>query len=118
MWLIRLRHPVLDIDFLHKETSFPFVAKMMQGGSNTNMSCYITFRGINVNVSSQNAGVFVGDIRIPGWDSNQKVNSAHAAIYGFSNLEATTVNVTVDSQELVDGMINDQDIKPVWGTNV
>ena len=82
------------------------------------MPFYISFRGINVNSSSQNAGVFVGDISIPGWDANQKTNSAHASIYGFSNIEFTTVNITMDSQELMDGIINDQDFKPVWGTNV
>lgn len=84
----------------------------------TIMPCYISFRGINVSTSAQNAGVFVGDISIPGWDANLKINSAHSSIYGFSNLEARTVNVTVDSQELVDGLINDQDVKPVWGTNL
>ncbi len=82
------------------------------------MPCYITFRGINVNATSQNAGIFVGDISVPGWDANQKTNSAHAAIYGSANIEAKTVNVTVDGQEFIDGVINDQDVKPVWGMNV
>ncbi|GMA65309.1 hypothetical protein NZD89_07665 [Alicyclobacillus fastidiosus] len=81
------------------------------------MSCHISFRTINVNAPTQNSGVFVGDINIPGWDANQKYNSAHASIYGFSNIEAATVNVIMDGQEVVDGVINDQDVKPVWGMN-
>ncbi|MDQ0188824.1 hypothetical protein JI721_12505 [Alicyclobacillus cycloheptanicus] len=79
------------------------------------MRCYISFRGIHVNVSKQNCGVFVGDISIPGLDANQKINSAHAAVYGFTNVESNTVNVVFDSQEVVDGVMNDQDFKPVSG---
>ncbi|WP_067625833.1 hypothetical protein [Alicyclobacillus acidiphilus] len=82
------------------------------------MTSFISFRAINVNASSQNSGVFVGEIRIPGWDANQKSNSAHAAVYGSSNVEATTVNVTVDNFEAIDGMINDQDVKPYGGHNL
>ncbi|MFB5188878.1 hypothetical protein [Alicyclobacillus fastidiosus] len=81
------------------------------------MSCQISFRTMNVNAPAQNAGVFIGDISIPGLDANQKVNSAHGAIYGFYNIESSTVNVTADGHEFVDGVINDQDIKPVWGVN-
>ncbi|WP_258112248.1 hypothetical protein [Alicyclobacillus sp. SP_1] len=82
------------------------------------MPCFITFRTININAPSQNAGAFVGEVTIPGWDANSKSNYGHAAIHGFSNFEAATVNVTMDGQEFVDSAIADSDFKPVWGKNL
>ncbi|MCF8565410.1 hypothetical protein LLE49_11850 [Alicyclobacillus tolerans] len=82
------------------------------------MPYFVSFGSVNVNTPQQNGGVFVGNINMTGMDSHVKSNGGHAAIYGSGNLEAQTVNMTVDNQELVDGVINDQDFKPVWGTNL
>nr|WP_249226877.1 hypothetical protein [Alicyclobacillus mengziensis] len=78
---------------------------------------FVSFGAINVNSSQQNGGVFVGDINMTGFDAHVKSNGGHASVYGCSNLEGRTVNMVVDNQEILDGVINDQDYKPVWGSN-
>ncbi|QSO50245.1 hypothetical protein JZ785_14860 [Alicyclobacillus curvatus] len=82
------------------------------------MKTVISFSQINVNAGTQNSGVFIGKTRIPGWDASHKSNAGHAGIFGFSNFESSTVNMTMDGQELVDGIINDQDIKPMRAQNL
>lgn len=79
------------------------------------MHCAVYFRGIRVNVANQNAGVFVGEIRLPGADASQKVNSAHAAIRGSCNVETRALNVVYDGCELVDGIVFDGDHKAIRG---
>lgn len=82
------------------------------------MPCVVSFRAINVNSPQQNSGVFIGEVNITGWDANVKANAAHASVYGFSNLEAATINATMDGQEFLDGTMNDWDYKPTWGFNL
>ncbi|MCL6454722.1 MAG: hypothetical protein K6T78_14040 [Alicyclobacillus sp.] len=79
------------------------------------MHCTVRFRAVQVNVTNQNAGIFIGDIRLAGIDSSQKTNSGHASVSGSGNGFIRLVNITQDSGEWVDGTIRDGDHKPVWG---
>ncbi|WDL98778.1 hypothetical protein [Alicyclobacillus sp. ALC3] len=65
----------------------------------------------------QNAGVFLGQINIGGWDANQKYSAAKAGNFGFFNVN-TSYNVMNDSFEVIDGMINDQDFKLHFEANL
>jgi len=78
----------------------------------------ITFLAINSNSPQQNAGVFIGEINITGWDANGKFNYGHGAIYGFFNVLAANASLNFDGMELIDGVINDQDLKPNWSVQL
>lgn len=82
------------------------------------MAAFISFGVLNVNSPNQNGGVFIGEINCGGWDANQKQNQGHASVFGFFNVFSNQWNVTLDSYEMFDGIINDQDFKPLLGTNV
>lgn len=78
----------------------------------------ISFGAVNVNSPQQNAGVFIGQMNLGGWDANMKQNTAHAALYGFYNVIYLQHNTTVDSMEVMDGVINDSDFKPLVAGNL
>lgn len=82
------------------------------------MPTFISFGAINSNSPQQNAGVFIGEINCGGWDANQKQNQGHGALYGFYNVIVNQICVTYDNFELLDGVINDQDFKPITASNV
>ena len=73
---------------------------------------------MHVQAAIQNAGVFIGETNLGGWDSHSKANAGHGPIYGFYAVESATVNITDDSGEVVDGIINDQDVKISWNLNM
>jgi len=75
----------------------------------------IAFQAILSNTPQQNAGIFIGEINIGGWDAHVKSNAAQAAVLGSHNVHWLTRNLNVDSYELFDGLILDQDFKPTWG---
>ncbi|MCF8568075.1 hypothetical protein LLE49_25450 [Alicyclobacillus tolerans] len=81
------------------------------------MPALILSGSINTNTPQQNAGVFIGQINIGGWDANQKYSAAKAGHYGFFNLD-TSLNVLNDSFEFIDSMINDQDVKNNYEFNL
>lgn len=78
---------------------------------------YISFGEINTNSEQQNAGVFIGDISLPGADTSGKNNFGRGAIYGFGNIQLNLLNVIVDAYELVDGVMLDTDQKSTAARN-
>ncbi|MFB5188876.1 hypothetical protein [Alicyclobacillus fastidiosus] len=82
------------------------------------MASVICFGAININSPQQNAGVFVGEVNCGGWDANEKVNQGHGALFGFFNVILNQQTYVTDSFEMIDGMINDQDFKPIASMNI
>lgn len=71
----------------------------------------ISFGVMNVNTPQQNAGVFVGQVNMTGWDANQKMDMGHGGTYGIFCFSIGNLNYNFDGFELIDGAIADQDIK-------
>lgn len=82
------------------------------------MPCLIIVGMVNQNTPQQNAGIFVGEGNLGGWDANMKLNQGHGGYFGFFNFTPAWANIIVDNMEIVDGVINDQDLKPKMGINV
>ncbi|QSO48271.1 hypothetical protein [Alicyclobacillus mengziensis] len=82
------------------------------------MPTLIHFGMVNSNSPQQNAGVLIGEINTGGWDANMKINQGHGALFGFFNLVYLQYNVNIDNFEMLDGVINDQDFKPMVGGNL
>ncbi|WP_076347790.1 hypothetical protein [Alicyclobacillus vulcanalis] len=71
---------------------------------------HIHFQGLAVNSMQQNAGVFVGDAQMTGWDQHQKSNKASGDIGGDHNVEIAGVHVNYDA-DAMDGIFLDSDYK-------
>ncbi|MCF8565468.1 hypothetical protein LLE49_12150 [Alicyclobacillus tolerans] len=82
------------------------------------MPVLVAFGVINSNSPNQNAGVFIGQNSITGWDANQKINVGHGASFGWFNYTFGGYNVTFDNFEYSDGAMYDMDNKVSWSTNV
>lgn len=82
------------------------------------MPSLIILGAINSNTPQQNAGVFIGEFNYGGWDANMKLNQGHGGLYGSFNVIPAQLNLNIDNMEGIDGAINDQDLEPVFGTNV
>ncbi|QSO48626.1 hypothetical protein [Alicyclobacillus mengziensis] len=82
------------------------------------MPCLIVIGAVNQNTPQENAGTFIGEGNLGGWDANMKINQGHGGYYGFFNFTPAWVNMNIDNMELVDGMVNDQDFKPLMGLDV
>lgn len=65
----------------------------------------------NQNTPQENAGIFLGEGNMGGWDANMKINQGHGGFYGFFNVTPGWININLDNLEGIDGMINDQDVK-------
>ncbi|MCF8567595.1 hypothetical protein LLE49_23010 [Alicyclobacillus tolerans] len=81
------------------------------------MPCVILCGTLAINTPQQNAGTFIGQYNMGGWDANMKTNYGHGATLGFFNVIPFQFNINVDNFEFVDGMINDQDFKPQFSGN-
>lgn len=75
------------------------------------MANLITLGMLNVNVVMQNAGVFLGQVNVTGWDAHSKSNVAQGSLFGRFNSTDWNHNNTFDGFEVIDGVIMDQDIK-------
>ena len=74
---------------------------------------------IHSNSPQQNAvGVTVGQYSSSGWDANMKLNIAEGGLFGIFNDRIGSVNLTFDNVETMDGVLNDQDQKPLFGGNL
>lgn len=73
---------------------------------------------VSQNTPQQNAGTFIGEGNIGGWDANMKLNQGQGGTFGFFNLTPVWVNINVDNLEGFDGVINDQDFKPTVALDV
>ncbi|GMA57667.1 hypothetical protein C7445_10356 [Alicyclobacillus sacchari] len=82
------------------------------------MPCVILVGVFNTNTPQQNAGSFFGEYNVGGWDANMKLCQGHGGLYGFFNWHPVQVNVNFDNFELIDGAINDADLKPSATANV
>ncbi len=58
-----------------------------------------------------NAGIFIGQINISGFDSHSKLNLGHGALFGILGWSIGHRNLTHDGHEFIDGVIFDQDMK-------
>lgn len=79
------------------------------------MPTVINIGNVNVNTPQQNAGAFFGETVISGWDANQKQNQGHGGIFGSLNLSNSGINYNFDGNDMIDGAINDQDVKSIPG---
>ena len=86
-------------------------------GGGIDIPVLILSGSVNSNSPQQNAGVFMGQINIGGWDANQKYSAAKAGTFGFFNIN-TSFNVLNDSFEFIDGLMNDQDLKIDFEANL
>lgn len=82
------------------------------------MPTLIAFGMINTNTPQQNAGVLVGEINSGGWDANAKINQGHGPLFGFFNIVMMQFSANIDNLEVLDGVIFDQDFKPMAGGNL
>ena len=73
---------------------------------------------VNTNSPEENSALFAGEFNVGGWDTNAKLNAGGFGVYGFFNFMPLHFNYNLDNLELVDGPINDQDVKQVVGVNV
>ena len=69
------------------------------------MPVFVSFGVINSNSPNQNAGVFIGQNSITGWDANQKFNIGHGAMFGWYNYSFGGYNVTFDNWEYMDSLV-------------
>lgn len=70
----------------------------------------VSLDSVNVASMTQNSNLFLGKGTVTGIDGNQKQNNAQGNTYGNMNGLIHNLNWNTDS-DLVDGIINDQDIK-------
>lgn len=82
------------------------------------MPVFVAFGMLNSNAPTQNAGLFIGQNAITGWDANQKLNLGHGAQFGWFDLSLANVSVNFDGFELIDAVMNDMDAKISWSTNL
>lgn len=74
------------------------------------MPTLILFNMITCNSPQQNAGTFMGETNINGFDANQKQNAGQTGTYGILNVNGN-LNYMFDGIELLDAPILDNDIK-------
>lgn len=77
----------------------------------------ILFQSMAVNTMTQNAGVFIGESRVAGFDSHEKDNIGYGKTYGHGNVHSGNVGMNYDPDQ-IDMIINDQDLKMGVSTNV
>lgn len=80
------------------------------GGGNGQYHTHIGFETMNVTTISQNSGVFVGDVKISGYDTHLKTNQGQGATNGNQNVMFENMNITYDS-DVIDATIDDRDVK-------
>lgn len=73
---------------------------------------------INSNTPQQNAGVWIGQSNISGFDANMKLNMAQGGDFGILSTQINGMNIMLDNFEVIDGVINDQDFKPSINRNI
>lgn len=82
------------------------------------MPSFIAFGVINQNTPQQNAGIFVGEGNVGGWDANMKLAQRNGGTFGWFNWLPLNLNVNFDNFEIIDGAMIDPDVKPMAGANV
>jgi hypothetical protein len=82
------------------------IAFEQPGNETTN----ITLESINVNAMTHSNSISLGKGQINGMNANDKANYTQGNLFGSENQIAYNVNINHDA-DLVDGIINDQDIK-------
>lgn len=71
---------------------------------------HIQLDEIQVNTMTQNSAIFMGKGTVTGMDANEKINHGAGSIYGNINKEIQNLNIN-DDRDIIDGIMNDQDIK-------
>ncbi|MFS0644362.1 hypothetical protein [Siminovitchia sp. 179-K 8D1 HS] len=98
-----------DPDFIDTPIDDRDINLSIEHPGNENTS-NLNFDHINVNTMQQNSLVTMGEGHITGMDANEKSNHSLGNIFGNENQTKYNVNINYD-QDVVDGIINDQDIK-------
>ncbi|MCF8565145.1 hypothetical protein LLE49_10505 [Alicyclobacillus tolerans] len=80
-------------------------------------SLIIAGGGIITNTPQQNSGVYVGEQNFSGFDANMKFNTAQGGNFGIMSVQVDGFNIMLDNLEMIDGVINDQDLKPTLSAN-
>jgi hypothetical protein len=70
---------------------------------------------MNINSPQPNSAIFVGESVVTGMDGNRKYNLGFGGQYGFLNVITGNISNNVDSFEVIDGVIFDNDFKPSIG---
>ncbi len=70
----------------------------------------LTLESVNVNAMTHSNSISLGNGHINGMDANDKANYTQGHTFGDKNQLINNVNINHD-QDVVDGIINDQDIK-------
>ncbi|WP_462410484.1 hypothetical protein [Neobacillus sp. Marseille-QA0830] len=70
----------------------------------------LTMGSVNVNTMQPSSSVFVGNAHVAGIDAHQKSNYTQGHLFGNHNQLLHNVNTTHD-EDVIDGIIEDQDIK-------
>lgn len=94
------------------------ISRSLSGQGGCSVPTYVSFGIINSNSPNQNAGIFVGQNSITGFDANQKFNVGHGAMFGWYNYSFGGYNVAMDGFEYIDGMMNDMDNKVSWSFTI
>lgn len=88
-----------------------------KGGTNVPVLAVIGV--LNSHTPQQNSnGVLVGQFNSSGWDANMKMNLGQGGNFGIFSVSMAVVNLTLDNFELIDGVINDPDLKPALNGNI
>lgn len=70
----------------------------------------LTMDNFNVNAMSHTNSIFLGKGHVTGMDTHDKVNYTQGNVFGNKNHLIHNANINHD-EDLIDGVINDQDIK-------
>ncbi|MCM3570995.1 hypothetical protein [Neobacillus mesonae] len=82
------------------------------------MPSFIHLGVLNEGTPQQNASFVVGESIITGMDANRKYNLAFGGTFGLFNIVSANLGNNLDSFDVIDGVMNDQDIKPNFGGNI
>lgn len=100
-----------DLDcklFSNRKTPPEYDEKVYSDYGGYHMSSVINFLSLNVNNFQANSGIFIGDNNHPGWDTNQKQNTA-IDIAGQYNL-ITTPSVLVSDNDVFDFPVDEDEL--------
>lgn len=75
------------------------------------MPSIINLGAMNVNTPQQNSSIFLGESVVTGMDANMKFNVGRSGEYGFFRTVIGNANINIDSYEVADGNMVDNDIK-------
>lgn len=98
-----------DPDFIDAPIDDRDINLSIENPGNENMST-LNFDRVNVNTMQHNSLITMGEGHITGIDGNEKMNHSFGNIFGNQNQAKFNMNINND-QDVIDGIIDDQDVK-------